>query len=95
MLATDARDEWDPGIFDDPRAVDFWDEERVLGSWFADPANLGLDQLGPILWDAFLVFGPEARWDREPSPLVSVDAPVIGETAKLSAALRRVAQPGG
>ena len=87
MLATDARSEWDPSIFDDRRAVNLWDEERVLGTWLGEREQFGAGGLGTIVWDAYFLFGPQAQWRAVPDDLLASGAPVIGETSKLASAL--------
>lgn len=87
MLATDAREEWDPALLADDRVSHWWDEERVAGKWLADHDVGGLGYAG-IVWDAFFVFGPEAGWGSEPGPLVAAGAPVIEDTTTLGNALR-------
>ena len=87
MLATDARSEWDPSIFDDRRAVNLWDEERVLGTWLADRDEFGGGRFGPIVWDAYFLFGRDARWQSTPGKLLASGEPVIGETSRLESAL--------
>jgi hypothetical protein len=87
MLATDDRSEWDASIFDDPRTVNLWDEERVLGSWLAQRDEFGAGRFGPVVWDAYFLFGPEANWKVVPGELLASGSPVIGETSKLASAL--------
>jgi hypothetical protein len=41
-----------------------------------------------ITWDAYFLYGPDARWDRQPGPLVSTGGSVIGSTDQLMAAIR-------
>ena len=77
MVIGDARERWRADLLPDRRVAHFWDEERVIGTWFAPrtqseemekaltPNANGLGQ--PVLWDAYLVFGPESRWDDGPS----------------------------
>ncbi len=90
MLATDARSEWDPLIFQDRRAVNLWDEERLLGNWLGEREEFGAGRLGPIVWDAYFLFGREAEWKSVPGELLASGAPVIGETSKLESALARL-----
>lgn len=90
MLPTDARSEWDASIFDDPRGVDLWDDERVLGSWLAERDEFDAGRFGPIVWDAYFLFGKDAEWEAIPTELLSSGSPVIGETSKLSSALAAV-----
>jgi hypothetical protein len=87
MLATDARSEWSEGLLEDRRVVHFWDEERVAGRWLAEADVGGLGYSG-IVWDAYLLFGPDAVWDSELGPLVGSGAPVVGAADRLGEQLR-------
>ena len=76
MVEGDAREHWRADLLPDRRVAHFWDEERVIGTWFAPrtqseemesalaPNSTGLGQA--VLWDSYLVFGPESRWDEGP-----------------------------
>jgi hypothetical protein len=88
MLATDARDEIDAGLLSGARVRQFWDADRVLGTYLAEIDLGGLGYAG-IVWDAFFVFGPDSAWGERPSALAGSGAPVIGETAELESALAR------
>jgi hypothetical protein len=87
MLPTDARSEWDGSIFDDPRAINLWDGDRVLGRWLGEHDEFNAGRFGPIVWDAFFVFGRDSSWQAAPSLLLGSGSPVIGETSKLNSAL--------
>lgn len=87
MLPTDERSEWDPSIFDDPRAANFWDEDRVLGTWLAGRDEFEAGRLGPIVWDAYFLFGAGVEWDATPGQPLASGSPVIGATSKLETAL--------
>jgi hypothetical protein len=77
MYPTDRRENWPDDILTDPRVVHYWDEEKVIGRWYRQrmeemrgaraPRTVGL--AGDVLWDAYLVYGPEARWDEAPTGL--------------------------
>lgn len=69
------------GVLTDPRVVHFWDENRVVGRWFAqhDPENSD----NGIVWDAYYLYGPEAAWDSKPQPLISAGATVRSEADEL------------
>jgi hypothetical protein len=42
----------------DPRARHYWDGEGLLGTRYRELLDLSEDA-----WDAFFVYGPEARWE--------------------------------
>jgi hypothetical protein len=89
MLATDARDEIDAELLmGGDRVRQFWDADRVLGTYLAEIDLGGLGYAG-IVWDAFFVFGRDSMWRERPSGLAGSGAPVIAETAELESALLR------
>jgi hypothetical protein len=76
MYPGDARDRWLHGLLPDSRVVHFWDETRSIGHLFyrtlpriaARRAPLSKDIEGNVLWDAYLLYGPAARWDADDKP---------------------------
>ena len=85
MLGGDSRSRWDDGLLPDKRDVHFWDGQLVAGSWFGqhlDEMGAG-EQTDGVFWDAFLVFGENARWRAVPADLISSGATVIGESDEL------------
>ncbi|MBA3450181.1 MAG: hypothetical protein H0T18_03090 [Chloroflexia bacterium] len=92
MLPTDDRDEWDSQLLADPRVTHLWDANRTLGRWLADEQNIDLGETGEIVWDAFLLFGPEATWERAPSQPLAWGAPIVGHMPELIDTLRPLLQ---
>ena len=68
----------------DPRATHFWDGGRLVSDELAEGAGV---PAGGLLWDAFLVFGPDAAWEGTPPEPVARGAPVVSELRRLEAAL--------
>jgi hypothetical protein len=87
MLAGDSRDLVDRRVLNDTRVTNFYDPNRLVGSWFAEHS----DQGGGIVWDAYFLYGPNASWQAEPGPLLSTGGSVISSTSELAAAFRNVA----
>jgi hypothetical protein len=71
MLPTDGRSMWRWGgsTLTDSRVAHFWDQQKLVGRWFAEHENPG--EANGIVWDAYYLFGPDAQWDFEPKPLTS------------------------
>jgi len=69
MVEGDKRASWPSGLFSDSRVAEFWDEEKVLGRWFGHHPDY-LNEEG-VLWDTYLLYGPESRWSDRPSDNVS------------------------
>ena len=83
MLAGDSREGWDGGGLIDPRVVHFWDEQKVVGNWFAAQVT----QSHGTDWDVYFLYGPQARWDSQPSPLISSGGTIIGKRTQLQASI--------
>lgn len=76
MFPGDSRERWPAAALPDPRVVHFWDEDRAVGDWYGArlaamnetlvPGSRGVE---PPLWDAYLVYGPDATWVEEPRGL--------------------------
>jgi hypothetical protein len=56
----------------DPRVSHFWDAGRFAGPWFAKNVE-GADG---YMWDTYLLYGPDATWDKAPGPLISSGATI-------------------
>lgn len=82
MLASDSREGWDDSLLADRRVEHFWDEKRAVGRALVGP----LDYPGPIVWDAYAVYAPDARWGDKPA---GAGWTVIGTTDRLERDLRR------
>ena len=89
MLGGDSRLGWDPTTLPDGRVEHFWDEERVVGAWFARRVA----EKPGIVWDVFFLYGPDAAWDDAPVPLVATGRTVFRERAMLQEQVGRLIQP--
>lgn len=89
MMTGDSRNLVDLRVLDDHRVTNYYDADRVVGSWFGAHDNGD----GGIAWDAYYLYGRGATWSAEPGPLLSNGGPVIDSSADLAAAFGRVVQP--
>ncbi len=80
MIPTDARGawRWTGNVITDPRVVHFWDDQKVVGRWYAQHETPAEIDPG-IVWDAYFLYGPEAEWKVKPEPLISWGATVVDE----------------
>lgn len=77
MYPSDKRERWPADILTDSRVVHYWDEPKNVGKWYGarlpemqtSVAPDSVENEGPILWDVYLVYGPESRWDDAPTGL--------------------------
>jgi mercuric reductase len=81
MYPGDDRSKWNNTLLSDSRVTQFWDENKIVGRWMVDQKVV--DYPRQILWDAYLLFGPEAEWQDTPSPLISWGMPVYHRRHKL------------
>jgi hypothetical protein len=89
MIATDARAawRWTGNVMSDSRVVHFWDDQKVVGRWFAQQETPAQIDAG-IVWDTYFLYGPEAEWVAKPEPLISSGATVLDEYDTLDKNLR-------
>ena len=82
-LFGDARNRWDAAGLTDPRVVHLWDADDISGGWLATnvAGYQGAD------WDTYLLFGPDATWTSQPTPLVGSGSPVDHQIGDLRRAL--------
>jgi hypothetical protein len=83
MVPLDYRWRWDDEVMTDPRVIHLWDEKKLAGQWFAEHVE---DYQG-IVWDTYYLYGPEARWDRTPTPLISSGYTVLAKREELQRSL--------
>ena len=81
MLFSDAREHWNPNLLTDARVTHYWDPDQEIGRWFNDnKAAIGFEfDKGPVVWDSFHLFGPDAVWGETPGPLVSFGNTVMAD----------------
>ena len=68
----------------DRRATHFWDNEQLV----SDDLASAYGTPGQLVWDAFLVFGPDAAWDDRPPEPLGRRSPVVEYMATLKSLLR-------
>ena len=100
MYPGDVQDRWIADALTDPRVTHYWDEGKSVGRWFGDRVDAMRPQLAPgskgvefpVLWDAYLVYGPEARWTDEPTELRRWGRTVLGTQQYLREAVEALTQ---
>ncbi len=80
VMAGDRRTSWDAGLMPDPRVENLWDANRGMPVWFAKNVDGGTD----FVWDAYFLYGPDAKWDSAPAPLLSSGGTIISQQDELS-----------
>jgi hypothetical protein len=79
MLSGDSREGRDGYLVPDSRATNLWDEDHLTS------AALGPSVKGaaPPVWDAYLLYGPDARWSSAPPRPISTGATIYATRGKL------------
>jgi len=90
MLLGDDRSKVEVNLISDPRATHYWDGERLLGIWFTQQEEYKSATFGPITWDTYFLYGPDAGWEIIPEPLVIFGRTVIGKSKNLENNLTRL-----
>jgi hypothetical protein len=83
------RDSIDGTLLADHRVRHYWDGDAVSSAYFGEHLPGGFGQF----WDGYAVYGPAARWEDEPGPLVGSGVTVIGQSASLKAAIQDLLGP--
>ena len=81
MLPGDSRQGWDGYLVPDPRATNLWDQKRLVSRTLGDNVE-GASQ--PV-WDAYLLYGPEATWGTKPPPPLGTGYTIYGTRDRLRA----------
>ena len=82
-LGTDSKDRIDVDLMTDPRVRQFWDEDLVIASWFAQQFGGQIPTVRNIASDAYFLFDGNANWDEKPAPLLGTGVPIIRVTNTL------------
>lgn len=84
MIPTDMRSAWGltSRTISDARVEHYWDDSKAVGRWYASVENPTKENPG-VVWDAYYLYGPEARWTTKPEPLVTSGGTVFGEFEEL------------
>jgi hypothetical protein len=86
MLPGDDRSRLDTKVLSDPRVTNYWDAQKVVGNWYSHQVT----HRRGTTWDAFFLYGPQARWTGAPGPVITSGGPVIGARDKLAAGLEQL-----
>ena len=83
MLVGDDRSTVDLDLMPDPRVIHYWDGERLLGTWLPQQEGYESITFGPIAWDTFFLYGPEAEWNEIPDPPLLSGRTIINKRGDL------------
>ena len=78
------------GTLPDKRVTHYWDKKKTVGTWFR--ANVTPQYPGEVLWDASLLYGPDATWEETPKPLIHFGRTIITDAPGLSMAFQQIAR---
>jgi len=92
MFPGDAREQWRSDLLNDARVVHYWDEQKSVGRFYFQTLPLIWERRAPgtmtpqdlALWDAYLLYGPDARWNDQPPEMISWGATILLTREKLA-----------
>ena len=84
VLLGDDKSKWRADLLDDPRVTEYWDADREIGEWFPMQEDYESLIFGPLAWDIFFLYGPEARWESVPLPVISSGNTIIARRGRLA-----------
>jgi hypothetical protein len=98
MLASDSRAKWPSTLLADRRVIHRWDDPKAIGTWYAPRTAAMRLQLtadsrwggGDVLWDSFLLYGADSRWDDAPSGLIHWGRTIVAGRETLKADFERL-----
>ncbi|MGH9311577.1 MAG: hypothetical protein ACRD1S_00120 [Vicinamibacterales bacterium] len=98
MFPGDARSEWPPELLTDPRVLHRWDEPKSVGTFFGQNKSTMKTRLTPdsngtggdVLWDSYLLFGADARWETFPAGLVHWGRTIVAARQTLKKEFERL-----
>ncbi len=93
MLVSDSRSAVNVDLIPDARATHYWDGDRVLGIWFAEQEEYKSATFGPIAWDTYFLYSPDARWEEVPKPLMDFGRTVISKSKDLERSIVELLTP--
>lgn len=85
MFPGDSRERWRPDLLSDSRVTHYWDQPRAVGLVYFQDLTRMWERRAPetvppqdlILWDAYLLYGADARWDQQPPDVVSWGSTIL------------------
>ena len=91
MYPGDNRSKWPANLLHDGRVIHRWDEQKTVGTWFGDRTPTIRTALAPesawkdgnTLWDAYLLYSRDAKWDAAPTALVHWGRTIVAGRATL------------
>jgi hypothetical protein len=91
MFPGDSREQWRSDLLTDVRVTHYWDEPRAVGTlYFQNLPDIwnrrAAETVAPqelVLWDAYLLYPPDARWEDRPPEVVSWGSTILLTRDKL------------
>lgn len=84
-------------IMPDKRVLHYWDSKKETGKWFKEVVPQ-LPHTGPVQWDAYYLYGPDAEWqeiklEKEPVPRIEMGRTILQARKKLQEQVERMKNP--
>ena len=100
-LNGDARDRWHQELLADVRVTHFWDEAKAVGRMYGQLEPRMMSRRAPrskeiegaVLWDSYLLYGPDAHWTDQPADVISWGSTILLSRDRLARDLRALVAP--
>jgi hypothetical protein len=84
-------------VMPDKRVSHYWDSKKETGKWFKE-AVPQLPHTGPVQWDAYYLYGPDAEWPAlklvaEPGPRLEMGRTILQARKKLLEGIENLQKP--
>jgi hypothetical protein len=86
MMKSDQRAGWSSKLLTDSRVIHFWDDNKLLGNWYATFREFSKGS-GDTVWDAFFVYNADSTWTNQPSGLIGWGSTIISHKNQLAEAV--------
>ena len=101
MMPADSRSKWPANLLTDARVIHRWDEAKAVGHWFGARTPTMQTQLtadsawsgNEVLWDAYLLYASDARWDDVPTHLMHWGRTIVAGRESLRDDLAKLFAP--
>ena len=92
MFPGDSRAGWPSGLLSDERVRHFWDENKIVGTWYGE--NITQKSEGHVEWDAYFLYTQPGSWQDQQGPS-SWGRTIVQTREQLKAEVAALFEPTG
>lgn len=76
----------------DKRVSHFWDATAEVGRSFGGAEEYDQYVRGPLAWDIFFLYGPDAQWEEVPLPVIASGSTIVAHKDRLKEAVAQFSE---